>query len=289
MTTGILFALAAMFFWGFGDFLIQRSTRKFGNWETLFLISFVGVAILLPLVVEDIVDLFSAGDPPLLLLFGASAILFVAAIMEFEALRRGKIFVVEPTWSLEIPVSAVLAFVILDESLTAVQSLLIGALIVGLFLISYKGKVFSKKFFLEKGIVISSVSAVFMGGANFFVGWAARETDPLFINFVISLFCMVGSAAVLYGRGRLGRTLETFREYPKLILPMCILDNFAWIAFAFAMTLAPIGIAAAISESYIAIAVLLGLFIGKEKLERHQKRGLVLALAAAVILASQTL
>ena len=29
---GILFALAALVFWGFGDFLIQRSTRKFGDW-----------------------------------------------------------------------------------------------------------------------------------------------------------------------------------------------------------------------------------------------------------------
>jgi hypothetical protein len=42
MTTGILFALLAMLFFGFGDFLIQRSTRKVGDWETLFLFSILG-------------------------------------------------------------------------------------------------------------------------------------------------------------------------------------------------------------------------------------------------------
>ncbi|MEK7089574.1 MAG: DMT family transporter, partial [Patescibacteria group bacterium] len=32
---GITFALLALFSWGFGDFLIQKSTRKFGNWIAL--------------------------------------------------------------------------------------------------------------------------------------------------------------------------------------------------------------------------------------------------------------
>ena len=36
MTAGIGIALAfvAMLCWGFGDFMIQKSTRKVGDWET---------------------------------------------------------------------------------------------------------------------------------------------------------------------------------------------------------------------------------------------------------------
>jgi drug/metabolite transporter (DMT)-like permease len=66
---------------------------------------------------------------------------------------------------------------------------------------------------------------------------------------------------------------------------MIIFDNIAWIAFAFAMTLSPIGITTALSESYIIIAVLLGIFVSKEKLEQHQKIGLVVAVGSAVLLA----
>ena len=47
---GIIFAFAAMLCWGFGDFLIQKSTRKFGDVETLFFISFFGAVVLFPFV-----------------------------------------------------------------------------------------------------------------------------------------------------------------------------------------------------------------------------------------------
>jgi uncharacterized membrane protein len=51
------------------------------------------------------------------------------------------------------------------------------------------------------------------------------------------------------------------------------------------MTLAPISISVAISESYIIIAVLLGYFVNKEKLRKHQIIGLTLAIVSAVYLA----
>ncbi len=58
--------------------------------------------------------------------------------------------------------------------------------------------------------------------------------------------------------------------------------------FIFAMTLAPIAITVALSESYIIVAVILGLAINKEKLERHQKFGLVLSVFSAITLAVMT-
>ena len=69
---------------------------------------------------------------------------------------------------------------------------------------------------------------------------------------------------------------------------MSVSDKTAWVAFAFAMTLAPIGIVVALSESYIIIAVLLGLAINRERLAAHQKVGLVTAIAAAITLAAIT-
>ncbi len=287
MTLGILFAFLAMFFWGFGDFLIQRSTRKFGDWETLFIICTFGVILLLPFVWNKLPSLLLVPSKTLIILLAASLALFIAALLEFEALRRGKISVIEPTWSLEIPSSAVLAFFVLGEVLSFTQVLFIIALIIGLFLVSYRGTVFSKKFFLERGVIISIFSAVGMGVANFFVGWGARETDPLVINFLISLFSMIGAFIFLVAKGRVSNTVSHFKNNLKLLLTMSFLDNAAWVAFAFAMTLAPIGIAAALSESYIIIAVLLGIFVTREKLQSHQKGGLAIAVLAAIVLAAQ--
>lgn len=98
----------------------------------------------------------------------------------------------------------------------------------------------------------------------------------------------VGSGLFLLARGKLFQFFRDFNRTRTLMFPMLISDNAAWVAFAFAMTLAPIGIAVALSESYIIIAVILGLALNHERLERHQKVGLLVAIAAAITLAALT-
>ncbi len=283
MHLGIILAIFAMLAWGVGDFLIQRSTRKIGDWETLFFISLAGSIIFLPFAWKALPQAFSAG-PLVWLLVGGGLVLFLASFLEFEALRRGKISVVEPAWSLEIPVAGILALVVLSEKLSLVQVLIIIALLIGLFLVSYRGAVFSKRFFLEKGVIVSILAACTMGAADFFLGWGARETDPWVIFFFASAVSTVGSLIFLIHKRRLGNLVRHVRANPKIIFSTMILDNSAWIAFVISMTLLPIGIATAFSQSSIIIAVLLGLVINKEKLESHQRLGLVLAVAAAVVL-----
>lgn len=284
ISAGIVLAFVAMLCWGVGDFLIQKSTRKIGNLETLFAITAFGTLLLLPFIWRDLPSLFENAVGFAILTIG-SLILFVAALLEFEALKRGKISVIEPTWSLEIPASIILAYLILSERLAPSQLLLILCLIVGLFLVSYRGRVFSSRFFLERGILISLAAAVLMGAANFFVGWGSRLTDPLLTNFFFNLVIAVGSGLFLLLSGRFSEFRSDLVHHRTLILPMSILDNAAWIAFAFAMTLAPIGIAVALSESYIIVAVILGLSVGRERLGLHQKIGLLVAIAAAIVLA----
>ena len=132
---GIIFAFAAMLCWGFGDFLIQKSTRKFGDVETLFFISFFGAGVLFPFVYNDIPTILSA-KKDILLLFGASIVLLIAALLDFEALKRGKLAIVEPIYALEIPVASVLAFYIIKETIASIQIVLIASLAIGLILVS---------------------------------------------------------------------------------------------------------------------------------------------------------
>jgi len=291
MTTvgvGIGLAFVAMLCWGFGDFLIQRSVRKIGDWESLFAICGLGALVLLPFVWKELPSVAFGQAKSLLILLGTGLILFVAAIFDFEALKRGKLAVVEPIWSLEVPAAALLALFILGEKISILQTTLISILVVGLVLVSIKEKYSLKKFFVEKGVAISFFAAFLMGSANFFYGWGARVTDPLIVNFFVNAFVTAVTGLYLLARGRMAKALKDLASNRAVILSMCLADNSAWIAFAFAMTLAPIAVATALSESYIIIAVLLGLFINREKLQFHQKVGLIGAIATAVALAAIT-
>lgn len=283
---GIIFAFVAMLAWGFGDFFIQKSTRKFGDWETLFLISFFGAIVLFPFVVKDIPELFSFEDNRLFVLLGASSVITFAALLDFEALKRGKLSVVEPIYALEIPIAAFLAFFILNEVISSYQLLLIITLMFGLILISLKSYHFSRKIWLERGVIFVFLGTLFMGVANFLVGVGARITDALMINWFMSIFMAIITFSYLLSKKRATKMKRDLLSEKKLLFSMCFLDNIAWAAFAFAMTLAPIAIAVALSESYIIIAVLLGMFINKENLHAHQKIGLVIAIISAIVLAS---
>ncbi|MEK7110702.1 MAG: EamA family transporter, partial [Patescibacteria group bacterium] len=78
---GIVFALTALFAWGIGDFLIQRSARKFGDWAALFFIDIFGTIVLLPFVWQDFPALFRSPEH-LGILLTASILLTFASVSE---------------------------------------------------------------------------------------------------------------------------------------------------------------------------------------------------------------
>src|ERR1051325_6628061 len=101
---GIIFALAALLFWGIGDFLIQRSTRRFGDWIALFFISLLGTVFIFPFIYHDL----SNFDIKSTVLWTASIIIFLAALLDFEALKIGKISVIEPIYAFEVMITVFL-------------------------------------------------------------------------------------------------------------------------------------------------------------------------------------
>lgn len=285
---GIALAFVAMLCWGFGDFFIQKSARKVGDTETLFLISVIGLVLLFPFFIMRLPQVWQASSVQIVVLGIASMAILVSAVLQFEALRVGKLSIIEPTWSLEIPAAAFFAFLLLSESINLSQIILIIILVISLSVVSYKGGKISKKVLLEKGIFYAVAGAILMGGANFFMGWGSRITDPIVVNFVTDFFMTFVTGLMLFSRGRLLSTFKDFGKNINVVLPMGIADKAAWVAFTFSMVLAPIAIAVALSESYIIVVVLLGLYINKEKLSKHQFFGLVFAISAAVILAAIT-
>jgi len=286
--TGIALAFVAMLCWGFGDFWIQKSTRKIGDIEALFFITLFGAVALLPFAYKNVWAVLSGSWHTLLVLGILCVVLLLAAILDFEALRVGKLSVVEPIWSFEVPGAALLAFFILGERITLLQGLLIVALLTGIVMVSLREKVNFNKLILERGTVVALLGAVFMGFANFFMGWGARLSDPVTANFLSDVFIAVVTGCILFFTGRFKKTVSDIISNKKVLLQMSISDKAAWLAFAFAMSLAPIAVATALSESYIIVAVILGLAVNKEKIHFHQKIGLTVAVISVITLAAIT-
>lgn len=284
---GILFAIIALFCWGTGDFLIQKSSRRKGVWFTIGSIGAIGATVLLPFVYERIIDIFTTKNHLTLLLITSSIGLLVS-LLYFEALRRGKISALTPILAFEIPVTAGLAMIVLGEVLTLDQMILAGALMLGIIMLAVHHFGHVRNIHIEPGAFLAFFAMLGLGIINFLVGYTSRQTDPLLVNWFMAVFFgLTGLIGMLATEGKT-RFIQEIKTNKQLVLTMGMFDTMAWVAYAQATIHIPIAIAASLSESYIALAAILGLIFNKEKLKPHQYVGLVIIIIAAAALASVT-
>ncbi len=282
---GILFAVGALIFWGFGDFFIQRATREIGIWKSLFFISLTAVVILLPFIQGEIGEVLN-NPKGLSFLLMAGVAIFAAALLIFESMKVGKLAIIEPILSLELPVAVTLGVFLAHENLNLVQLILIGVVFIGVVLAMTKHHThlhYHKRIF-ERGVLYAFFGAMIMGATNFLIGISSQETSALltiwFTSLMIAVFCFIYFVI----KGRVKSLAGDLKKHIKAITSSSVLDNAAWISYAFATTYIPISIATTISESYIALAVGLGILVNKEKVNWHQIVGIVLAVSFLVSL-----
>lgn len=279
---GLTFAFIAILGWGLGDFLIQRSARRLGDWEALFFVVLFASIVLLPFIYGALSAL-SFYD--WLVLSLTSIVILVASLLDFEALRIGKVSVVEPIFAMEVPVTIALATLVVGEHLSMQQLTLIGLLLIGIVLVSNRhlGKLHVRT--IEKGVWVAALTTLGMGSANFLFGFGSRATDPLIITWFTSVFMTVVTFAYLVRSKQTRKLAVNLRRNAGLILAVGMADTAAWVGYSASTLYIPIGLATALTESYIALAAILGLTFNKEKLVAHQKFGLMLAVCTAVALA----
>lgn len=286
---GTFFALAALVSWGFGDFFIQRATRRIGIVNALFFIAATGGVVLLPFVWREIPGLFSSpGDIALVVV--AVGVTLISSLFDFAALKQGKISVVEPILALELPVTVGLAVAIVGERLSIVQWLLVASIFVGITLVMTEvhGQLHLHRRIMERGAIFAAVGAVAMALTSLLFGLTSRATSPLLAVWAIHSAVAVATFAWIAARGKLGTLADDLRREPGLVAVQSVLDNVAWLSYSAAMVAIPIGIATAISESYIALGVLLGILVNREPLQKHQFQGIVITIAAVALLSYLT-
>ena len=280
MSWPIILAFGAMVGWGFGDFLIQKTIKKIGTIETLCWLTLFSSILLFPFVLFDLRDLTGT---QLLILFILGLANFASGLIHFKALKIGKLSVVEVIISIELPLTILLGLVIFRETLNFWQIILIIFLFLGIILLSVDPKKIHKNDFLEKGSLLAILSGVLIAIVNFGSASQAKELSPLMAIwlpwFVCGLICF-GHIS----RKRLNNFILTSKNHWLLILTMVIVDLFAWLAYVFAVAKEELAITIAITESYVVIALILGVIVNKEKIRKIQYLGAGLAVVCSLLI-----
>jgi drug/metabolite transporter (DMT)-like permease len=279
---GIVAAFLAMLCWGVGDFFIQKNVRKIGNMESLALIGIIGIVGLFPFVLKDFSLLGESQNLYLLLALGI--ITFIAAIFNFEALKQGKLSVIEVILELELPVTIALGIVFFKEVITLTQVLIIVPIFVGISLMAMKSLENPLKK-LEKGVLIAIVAALTLAFVNFFTASGAKMVSPIMAIWVPAVVFTILSIIVIIKTGKFRQFSSDIREFKWIILVMGIMDTAAWLFYALALQNNALSIITAITESFPAIALFLGVWLNKEIIHKHQYAGAFLALASSFLLA----
>jgi len=284
LETASLIALAAVICWGFGDYFIQQTVRKIGSVQSLFFIGLIGSILMLPLVWTELPLAFQPENA--LFLIGIGVLTFIVALILFESLKEGKLSVVDVIFEFELPITVLLALFFFGEQLTLIQGFLIGLIFVGILLIALEHLHIKKIVHsLEKGVLLALIGSVGMGFLNFYTASASRTITPGLAIFVPWVIYGTLSLAVIMMRKETHSLWSNFRKYPHIILGQSILDSLAWMFFAVALSQHSAAIVTAITESYPALALFLGVWFNKEKIASHQMIGAAVALGACVILA----
>ncbi len=282
---GIIFALLAALCWGFGDFFIQRTSRKTGIMDAMFYITSVATVVLLPFVWTEIPNL---DQRSIIILLVGGFFIFIASLFLFKSFMVGKLAIIEPVASLEMPMTVLIASFLGHELLGLNEYALIALIFIGILLSVTAGRhvfknVFSK---MEVGTWLAFGGAIAMALSNFTIGYASQQTSPLMSIWATSLVIFIACIIYYIFTGGFGNMIQHAKNNPGIVLAEVIFDNTAWIAYAFAVVYIPIAIVIAITESYIILAVVLGITLNRERLKHHQYFGVILAILGVLLLSN---
>jgi len=282
LAAGVTLSLIALVAWGVADFLIQRCARSVGSVKTMLFVGLGALVMFFPFVYDD---LFSLTPSDFLLLLLTGAILTVASLFDFQALKEGKMAIAEPIVGLEMPLTVIFAILVAGERIDLVPALVIGLMFVGtMFIVTKRFSHIKGRHLLEKGVQLALFAAIGLAIANFMIGESSRETSPFLAIWWVGLVHALVCAALLFAKRRLRSVITDLKKHPWTVLGQSFVDNVAWIAFAGATVFIPISIVTAISSGYIAVAVLLGLIVTREKLRPHQLAGIAVVTAGIIYL-----
>ncbi len=280
---GILCAVFALFAWGFADFFIQKSSRIIGVWKVMFSVGMVGFLLLFPFVKNDIL-LLETKDVLLMALLGV--VILGAMLFNFLALKKGKIAIVEPLLGMELPITVALSISVGKEHLNLVEFALVAIIFAGILMVitAHHKHLHQTRRTIEKGVMLAIAASIGLALTNMLVGVTSRQISPLMVIWFAQTEVLIMATIYLISTKQMHVVLKDLKSHFKSTLGQSLLYNSGWIAFALATTAIATSIVTAVSESYIILGIVLGIFVNHERLRPHQVFGVFMASGGIVAL-----
>jgi drug/metabolite transporter (DMT)-like permease len=272
---GVLFALTSAAVWGGGDFSGGQATRKSHQYQVLMLAAFSGIVVL---IASALIrgESFPTGRSVLWgAMAGGAGALGMAAL--YKALSMGNTASVAPTSAITCALLPVI-FGILTVGIPKPAQLVGFALaFIGIWLLSRSPNGGDRDF--RKGMLLAFLSGIGFGG--FFIFISLVEKGQVFTPVLVARTVTLGIAIIML---RLNHIPNPGITSNPVALLAGVLDTGGNIFYLLATNFTRLDIAALLSSFYPAVTVLLAGIILKEKVSTTQWAGMILCLAALILI-----
>jgi drug/metabolite transporter (DMT)-like permease len=280
---GFFLALGALVLWGFGDFSIQRAVRAVGIWKSLMFIGVFGMVSYLPFAWSEIPRAFSHPESLWLLVAACLTVLF-AAFFNFDGMKVGKLSVVAPVTSLELPITVILGFFVLGEWVSTPVLCTIIIIFIGVMLVAMNDGWVPGHRWIEKGVLLGLLGAVGLALFNVLLAIMSRTWSAVFAIWLTHTFLAVYCAITITVKNGWKTFRKDLKKHWLILCCQALFDNAAWLCYGAATTFIPVAVATAVSENFVALAAVLGLTFDKERLHPYQKVGIAVGVVGLVAL-----
>lgn len=287
----IIFALAAMVLWGLGDFLIQKTVKRIGDFQTLLVIDLMAGILLIPFIWRDLSAIFYW--PNFISLAIMTLIDLFYGLFLLKAYDQGKLAVIEMIMIGELPSTIILGLIFFHEKLNFLQTLIIVMVIVGIILVAKSRSTLLSKlreFFTgrpviwEKGVLFAVAAFIFSAIYNFLTAVNARSISVFTaVWFPWMLSSLILLTYVAYKKGLKSLWRNSLKN-KRLILFTGIIDIIAWVFYAFATVRGEISVIATIVAGYAVIALILAVKFNNERLSFWQYFGATIVFLGVIIM-----
>jgi drug/metabolite transporter (DMT)-like permease len=272
---GIFFALIAAVLWGSGDFSGGYAARKASPFQVLALSAIAGIIVLGSAALLSGEALPVSGDIVWSILAGLSGSIGITSL--YSALSRGNTAAVAPI-SAVLGAALPVGFTFLTSGVPAVLQVAgFAVAVIGIWLVSSSPSSIESK--NSKGIWLAFLAGAGFGGYFIFIGQV--NSSGVFYPLLTTRTVMLAAALVLLAVKRL--PFPSIRRYPIALLAG-LLDSTGNVFFLLAKNATRLDYAVIVSSLYPAITVLLAGILLKEKVGKWQKAGVVVCLAAIILL-----
>lgn len=281
---GILLAIGAMAFWGMEEFFLKKSIAGIGVASTLLINTVTGIFVdifLIYIVLSSRVVPISYIS--FIVILGVGLLLYLEYIFFYKALQKQELSLISTLDESWVLISVPIAVFLFGEIIAPLHALAIGVVLAGAFLISVNLKHLGRMKLIS-GARFELLSIAFAGISSPLIRIVTEDVGEFmaffYLDAIIILFILAHRSLMHV------RYIKPSAAQLKIVVASGLADGLAFASFVLAIAYADISIVTPIVASTALVAIILGRIVLKEKINLHQKAGILLVLIGVVVLSS---